>query len=99
MEYINPSDVTRSDDITILDVRNVDEIKQSGMVEGAINIPLSLLPLKINEVDVNKPVYVYCAAGGRASNAAIILEEQGYTVYNTGGFIDWYHCGHNIVDI
>jgi rhodanese-related sulfurtransferase len=95
----NLSSVKITDDIIVLDVRDADEVKRSGIVEGAVHIPLAVLPLKTNELDKNKTVYVYCAAGGRAGMAAQLLERDGFTAYNTGGFTDWTYSGHKSVDI
>jgi hypothetical protein len=38
----------------------------------------------------DKPVILYCAAGGRAALSGQVLKEMGYgEVYNLGGFADW----------
>src|SRR5262249_24419366 len=42
----------------------------------------------------DKPVIVYCAAGGRAALAGKLLKDMGYAeVYNLGGFKDWADAG------
>jgi rhodanese-related sulfurtransferase len=42
----------------------------------------------------DKPVIVYCAAGGRAALSGQVLKEMGYgEVYNMGGFNDWVSIG------
>ncbi|MBE9559676.1 MAG: rhodanese-like domain-containing protein, partial [Proteobacteria bacterium] len=51
---------------TLLDVRTADEFN-SGALPDAKNIPLAILPLLAHEhLDKNKPVLIYCRAGGRA---------------------------------
>jgi len=45
----------------------------------------------VKTLDKNKPVYVYCAVGGRSATAAKILSDMGFTeVYDLeGGIINW----------
>lgn len=72
----------------ILDVREVGEY-QYGHIEGAVNIPLSELRNRINEIPKDKPVYVHCRTGQRSYNAVLALQNLGYqNVYNiTGSFL------------
>lgn len=46
---------------------------------------------KLEGMDKEKPVYVYCRSGGRSMEAAIMMEEMGFKkVYNLkGGIIAW----------
>ena len=46
-------------------------------------------------LDKKKPVYVYCAVGGRSAKASKVLQESGFkTVYNLlGGFNGWTAAG------
>jgi rhodanese-related sulfurtransferase len=46
---------------------------------------------RIQYVDKNKPVYVYCAVGGRSSAAAAWMRQNGFTnvLELNGGFNDW----------
>lgn len=89
------------DEITLLDVREAGEIAASGTAKGGVHIPLSMVPLKANtqgpdhdkRLDPAKPVAVFCAVGGRAGQAAQVLERLGYTAYNIGGFSDWVNAG------
>ena len=62
-----------------LDVRLPTEF-QNGHEEGAINIPLVFLRLKLNQVPQDKKVIVYCDTGRRSSAASFILTEKGYDV-------------------
>jgi rhodanese-related sulfurtransferase len=99
VKYLNPSDVKVSDAVTVVDIREQVELQRTGIVDGAVHIPLGRLPQRMNEISKEKPVYLYCAAGGRASQACEFLTAQGYDAYNTGGITDWFHAGHNIIDI
>lgn len=71
----------------IVDVREKDEY-ESGHLENAINIPLSVL--EAIDLDKDARIIVYCQSGGRSSNARSILEDLGYTdVVDMGGINDW----------
>ena len=88
-------------EITVLDVREAGEIAASGTAKGSVHIPLSMVPLKANpkgpdpdaRLNPAKPVAVFCAVGGRAGQAAQLLEGLGYSVHNIGGFGDWVSAG------
>jgi phage shock protein E len=73
----------------VVDVRTPGEF-QSGSFPGAKNIPLDTVTARIKEFgDKSKPVIVFCAAGGRSSQAKSILESNGFQkVYNAGGIND-----------
>lgn len=76
----------------IVDVREPDEFK-GGHIPRAINVPLSALKSRINELEKykNKPVIVCCRSGQRSAQAAVSLRKQGFnTVHNlSGGFSAW----------
>jgi rhodanese-related sulfurtransferase len=81
---------------TLLDVRTPEEIAE-GKISGsmAINYNDENFAESLSELDPNKPVYVYCAAGGRSSKTATILGEKGFQlVYNLdGGITAWQEAG------
>jgi thioredoxin len=76
----------------ILDVRTPDETAR-GHIAGAslVNIYDKDFADKINLMNKNKEIYVYCKVGGRSSQAAQILAENGFKkVYNlNGGIMAW----------
>ncbi|WP_339811067.1 FAD-dependent oxidoreductase [uncultured Imperialibacter sp.] len=76
---------------TLLDVRNPTEIHKEGYIQHSINIPLDELRLRINEIDLDRPTYVYCAKGLRGYMASLILLHHNCKkVYNVaGGFTAW----------
>lgn len=81
-------------EITVLDVREANELQASGKAAGAVHIPLSLVALQAREkLAAGKPVAVYCAVGGRAGMAAQALAGLGFEVHNIGGFSDWANAG------
>ncbi len=70
----------------VVDVRTVAEFRD-GAYPGAINIPLSLIPLKMKELEPkDKPIVLYCASGARSGQAARLLSAAGFIdVVNAGG--------------
>ena len=64
----------------MLDVRNQDEY-EAGHLDEAHLIPLHLLPLKAAEALPDKQTLIItcCQHGGRASQAAAWLVNEGYT--------------------
>jgi len=63
-----------------LDVRLPSEHQNLG-IEGALNVPLYLIRLKLSTLDRTKPYIVYCDTGRRSSAAAYILVERGFEAY------------------
>lgn len=75
----------------LLDVRQPKEYEQEHL-PGAILIPLKELISRQTELDPNKPVLVYCAAGVRSKAACQLLQGQGFKeVYNISGGIRAWH--------
>ena len=92
MERIKPADfqvLNQKEDITILDVREVDEF-QAGHIEGALNAPLSTLDKEYEQLDSSKRYYVICQGGMRSERACQFLEAEGFDVINVeGGMNQW----------
>jgi CRP-like cAMP-binding protein/rhodanese-related sulfurtransferase len=63
-----------------LDVRLPSEFENQHQ-EGAINIPLYFIRLKLDTLDSKKKYVVYCDTGRRSSAGAYILSERGFDVY------------------
>lgn len=70
-----------------LDVRLPSEFENHHQ-EGAINIPLYFIRLKINTLDPKKKYVVCCDTGRRSSAGAYILSERGYHAYVLRGGIN-----------
>ena len=75
-------------DSVIIDVRERREY-ENGHIKNAINIPLSELRERVDEIPKEKPVYLHCRTGQRSYNAALALKNLGYNnIYNiTGSFL------------
>jgi len=80
----------------LVDVRTPQEW-ESGTIEGAtkINFFDKNFQEQLMKLDKNKPVYVYCATGGRSGKAAKQMEKMGFKkVYNlNGGITAWKAAG------
>ncbi len=63
-----------------LDVRLPSEF-ENAHPEGAINIPLYFIRVKIDKIDRAKKYVVVCDTGRRSSAASFILNERGITAY------------------
>ena len=85
--------ISAGDSVQVLDVRTAGEY-QSGHIANALQADwneATEFNRRINFIDKNKPVYVYCLSGGRSSSAAAKMRETGYqTVYELkGGIMAW----------
>jgi len=76
----------------IVDVRTPHEFEE-GHIKGAINMDIHANDFenRIAVLDKKKPVFVYCLAGGRSSEAAEMMGDKQFTeVYNLeGGMMKW----------
>lgn len=84
-------------DVYLIDVRTPQEYA-SNHIGNAVNIDInsSDFDAQINNLDKNKPVYIYCLSGGRSSRAAQKMNDLGFTeVYNlSGGITKWNAEGY-----
>ena len=72
-------------DACIIDVREEDEFAE-GHIKNAVNIPLSELRDRVDEIPEDEPVYLHCRSGQRSYNAIRALQGMGYeNVYNISG--------------
>jgi len=85
----------RPDGVQLVDVRTPGEWS-GGIIAGALLYDISApdFEKKIASLDRNKPVYVYCAVGGRSGNASEQIKKMGYKVYDLkGGMGAWSSKG------
>jgi len=72
----------------IIDVRTPGEFA-GGHAQGAVNIPLNVLPAKLGSLDKSKPFVLCCASGMRSGSACSLLKQNGFTqVYNAGSWVN-----------
>lgn len=77
----------------LLDVREDDEW-QLGHAPGAVHIPLSDIPARIDELDPDAQLYVVCRQGGRSLEAVKYLNRIGFEAVNVeGGMVAWQRLG------
>jgi rhodanese-related sulfurtransferase len=83
--------------ILLVDVRTDDETSK-GMIQGAQPIPLHLLPIRADELDVEAPLIFYCHSGMRSAQASQFMINKGRSeVYNLrGGILAWGTAGYPI---
>jgi rhodanese-related sulfurtransferase len=81
---------------SLLDIRTDSEIAQ-GMIPNAQQMEYGTpeFETEINKLDKNKPVFIYCAVGGRSASAVNLFASKGFkTVYNLeGGISAWQTNG------
>ncbi|MEJ4111940.1 rhodanese-like domain-containing protein [Corynebacterium kroppenstedtii] len=91
MENVTVHDLPQ--DSQLVDVREADEYTD-GHAVGAINIPLSELMGRYQELDFDTPAYIICLSGGRSARACQFLEQNGLDVINvSGGTLAWRDAG------
>lgn len=77
----------------LIDVRETDEYAEV-RAQGAVNIPMSEFVGRINEIDVDRDIYVICKLGGRSAQVAEYLEQRGIEAINVNGGTDgWVAAG------
>ena len=71
----------------LIDIRDEVELQKLGSIENSFHIPRGLLEFSIhpesayvqnNQLDLNKEIVLFCAAGGRSALDAKTLKEMGY---------------------
>ena len=67
--------------IDLIDVRGTGEYAEAHIPE-ARNIPLHILPMRMNEIDKAKQVIYICRSGGRSGQACLFAENAGVKAYN-----------------
>ena len=62
----------------LLDVRETNEVAQSGVLPNAVNIPLGELRDRLSELPHDREILVYCHKGQRGYLAACALKGSGF---------------------
>lgn len=86
-------------EVVLIDVRESGELRSSGMIEGALHIPLRDLPRRYSELQPESEIVLYCAAGMRSFDAAMFLRDKGFDRAHSliGGLPGWTSGGGAIV--
>ena len=77
----------------VVDVRSPAEYR-SGHLPDAQNLPVDALRERLDELDPEQPVLVYCAVGQRAHTALALLDGLGYDVWTLDGGIRTWQAVH-----
>jgi rhodanese-related sulfurtransferase len=73
----------------VVDVR-ADHEWEAGRIAGATHVPLPELPQRLEEIDKDRPVVVYCRGGNRSTMATDALAEAGYDAAKLSeGIVGW----------
>jgi len=99
-DKITPKDLADKKDIVLIDVREADEVKEDGTIEGAVNMPLGQLIRnarqgKLDELK-GKEIVTYCNGGYRGNIGADELGKKGFKAATIdGGFSAWKESQKN----
>lgn len=90
-------------DVTLVDIRESEELKENGVIPGAIHAPRGMLefyadpslPYHKPEFQKNRRIILHCASGGRSALAAHTLKQMGYSnvAHLDGGIKAWKDSG------
>lgn len=85
----------------LIDLRTDDELKNKGMIKGATQLDFLAKDSeeRISKLDKKKTYLIYCASGGRSSDAAELMEKQGFqhVVNLEKGIEGWKKSGFETV--
>ena len=92
----------------LIDIREINELDNTGRVEGASHIPRGMLEVYLDpnspiiqngQVDKNKELILFCAGGVRSALAVKSLKEMGYEKVShiDGGFAVMSNSGFKII--
>ena len=62
----------------LVDIREVNEYKETGVIKEANFIPLSTFPTDFRKLPKNEEIYVFCKSGGRALLGMSYAQRFGY---------------------
>jgi len=111
VKKVTPADVElrmrRKEDTLVIDVRDTDEIRVTGMIPGSIPVSLGMLAVRADRElpeafrdprlqDRNQSVVTTCSYGPNGARAAKELKDMGFidVHYLEGGVKAWKDAGH-----
>ncbi len=76
--------------VTIIDIREADELITDGKIEQAIHIPKGEINNQIEKIKaMPKPIVFFCRSGNRVNKIIKLLKENNVEeIYNGGGLKD-----------
>ena len=111
IKTISPSEalqLSKENKCNLIDIRDGLELEREGRVENSHHVSRGLLEYSIHpespyvqneNLDLNKELVLFCAAGGRSALAAKTLKEMGFKKVShiDGGFNLMKNSGFKIV--
>ena len=108
---ITPSlalEMSNNNECNLIDIRDAVELQKLGRIENSLHISRGLLEFSIhpesafvqnNNLDLNKEIVLFCAAGGRSALAAKTLKEMGFKKVShiEGGFGNMSNSGFKVI--
>ena len=102
VESLTPAEVEeklKEEGVTLIDLRDIRELKRDGTIAGSMNIPRGMLefwldpesPYYKSELNDTEEVILFCNRGWRSALAAVSLKAMGLenVAHMTGGFDGW----------
>tara|TARA_B100001758_G_scaffold78165_1_gene66157 strand:+ start:739 stop:1125 length:387 start_codon:yes stop_codon:yes gene_type:complete len=111
VKTISPTEaleLSNKNECNLIDIRDAVELQNLGRIENSFHISRGLLEFSIhpdsafvqnNNLDLNKELVLFCAAGGRSALAAKTLNEMGFKKVShvEGGFGSMSNSGFKVV--
>ena len=111
VKTISPSDaleLSKENKCNLIDIRDAVELQNLGRIENSFHISRGLLEFSIHpdsayvqnkNLDLNKELVLFCAAGGRSALAAKTLKEMGFknVSHVEGGFGNMSNSGFKVI--
>ena len=90
-------EIFQNENCNLIDIREINELENTGKVEGASHIPRGMLEVYLDpnspvfqngQIDQNKEFILFCAGGVRSALAVKSLKDMGYQKVShiDGGF-------------
>ncbi len=82
------------DNVKLIDVRTPAEVAR-GKIGGSENLPLHIIPLKVEDFSNEDTIIFYCQTGARSAQACAFMASKGIdNVFNLrGGIVTWAQMG------
>ena len=98
----------QDNDCNLIDIREINELDNTGRIEGASHIPRGMLEVYLDpnssifqngQLDKNKEFILFCAGGVRSALAVKSLKEMGYEKIShiDGGFAAMSNSSFKII--
>ena len=111
VKTISPSEaleLSKENKCNLIDIRDAVELQNLGRIENSFHISRGLLEFSMhpdsayvqnNNLDLNKELVLFCAAGGRSALAVKTLKEMGFNKVShvEGGFGSMSNSGFKVI--